>query len=273
MKLYCGSAWKPKTINRSIETIPTSTNVCKVATDCGIGFLKGLGRAGGQALACELVGTELAAWLGLPTLEFSIIDLNNNSSILLKELEIPFSSGPAFISKQLTGLITWDETEKMLEAVHNKSCITGIVIFDTWVMNFDRCGPQAGYHEVNLDNYAFAPCRRGKIELLAIDHTHIFAEGDLWEEIFDPNFSSTDEIYGLHHHFTPYMYYESAIPYLEKLNNIDENHILNIVKSVPSEWGNTPARTEKWVNCICDRARIVARTMPQRIFRQPDLLS
>ena len=63
------AAWRPTTIRRFIESIPTSTNVTRVDTDAGEGFLKPLGNPEGpQVLACDLVGTLLAEWLGLPTL-------------------------------------------------------------------------------------------------------------------------------------------------------------------------------------------------------------
>jgi hypothetical protein len=56
-------------------SISSSTEVVHVATDAGNGFLKGMGnRQGDESLACELVGSELAALVGLsvPPLPSSI---------------------------------------------------------------------------------------------------------------------------------------------------------------------------------------------------------
>lgn len=59
--------WKPQTILRYVESIPTSTRVVRVETDQGEGFLKALGNPEGpHVLACELVGTLLAEWMGIP---------------------------------------------------------------------------------------------------------------------------------------------------------------------------------------------------------------
>jgi hypothetical protein len=60
--------WHPQTIKRFVESVPSSTSVVRVETDAGEGFLKAMGNPEGEhVLACELVGTFLAEWLGLPT--------------------------------------------------------------------------------------------------------------------------------------------------------------------------------------------------------------
>lgn len=58
-----GDAWHPTIVRRFIESYPTSTNVARVDTDAGEGFLKPMGNPEGpHVLACELVGTMLAQW-------------------------------------------------------------------------------------------------------------------------------------------------------------------------------------------------------------------
>jgi orotate phosphoribosyltransferase len=55
-----------------------------VLTEEGIGYLKGMGNpASAGALATELIGTELARWMGLRTPDFAVISVG--------ELEIPMS--------------------------------------------------------------------------------------------------------------------------------------------------------------------------------------
>jgi hypothetical protein len=102
--LHCGSTWRPRRIIRVIETISTSTRPAKVATDQGIGFLKGMGNpAGAISLATELVAGELARWLGLKTPEFAILGV--------VDLEIPMAgvgnmlNGPGFISREMKGTV------------------------------------------------------------------------------------------------------------------------------------------------------------------------
>ena len=58
-----------------------------VRTDAGDGYLKAMGNpAGEHALACELVGTQLAAWFGLPVFDFAIIQVTAAD-------ELPFAKG------------------------------------------------------------------------------------------------------------------------------------------------------------------------------------
>src|SRR5262245_53584854 len=97
--LSCGSEWQPTLVKRVIETLRTSTRPAKVLTDEGNGFLKGMGNpAGLDALAEELVGTELARWIGLKTPPFAIVNV--------RDIEIPMidrgymRQGPAFISRE-----------------------------------------------------------------------------------------------------------------------------------------------------------------------------
>lgn len=81
--LCCGRKWQPTCIERVIESFPTSTMVCKVATDKGNCFLKGMGNpSGNDALISELVCGELAAWIGLRIPDFAIIDFNGPDIIL-----------------------------------------------------------------------------------------------------------------------------------------------------------------------------------------------
>lgn len=271
MVLRCGLNWFPHNVTRYVERYTTSTNVSLVDTDQGLGFLKGPSPAGYQALACELLGTELAGWIGLPTFDFSTINVDR--SLVPDNIENDFESRffTGYISKNERGLVTWDGHSEILEITKNRECISGLVVFDTWIMNFDRCGPDPNIHEINLDNYAFVPAGRGKYNILAIDHTHILTEGDLWVDIFDPNFAITDDIYGLPEAFKPYVNHRSAKPFLEKLRNIDADEISEIVRSIPSEWGNTEALSEKLTECLCNRAKYVVENLPEKIFDDADL--
>src|SRR5580658_10417394 len=84
-----GGRWHPRTIRRFIRSIPTSTNVLQVDTDVGEGYLKAMGNPEGpHVLACELVGTILAEWLGIPTLEHALIQVTPDD-------ELPFAKGGA----------------------------------------------------------------------------------------------------------------------------------------------------------------------------------
>ncbi len=135
--LHCGHSWQPTVVKRVVETFETSTRVARVATDQGIGFLKGIGNpAGLDSLVTELVCGELARWFGLQTPDFAVIKLD--------VIEIFSKSGtfhvhgPAFISREVTGLVA-DGDRSLLVKLTNPSDIMKLVVFDTWVRNSDRC--------------------------------------------------------------------------------------------------------------------------------------
>ena len=137
--LHCGRDWQPTAIARVIEMIDSSTCVAKVATDAGIGFVKGLGNpAGNESLALELVGTELAAALGLTVPSFAIIAIEGITIPTLRGGT--FDVGPAFISKELRGGPS-DGGNAFLKRLANPADIPLLVAFDTWVRNIDRCPP------------------------------------------------------------------------------------------------------------------------------------
>src|SRR5690242_4252699 len=121
-----GTAWQPQTILRFIRAFPTSTNVVRVDTDAGEGFLKAMGNPEGpHVLACELVGTLLAEWLGLPTLEYALIRVT-------PEDEIPLASGglaapgPAFITKAENGF-SWGGDQETLRRILEPQDISRLV--------------------------------------------------------------------------------------------------------------------------------------------------
>src|SRR6266496_5515307 len=95
--------WIPRTITRHVRSLATSTGVAVVDTDCGEGYLKSLGNPEGpHVLACELVGSLLAEWIGLKTLDFSIITVADDDEIPLGKGGFA-EPGPAFISRAVPG--------------------------------------------------------------------------------------------------------------------------------------------------------------------------
>jgi hypothetical protein len=147
-----GNGWSPRNVIRFTQSFGTAAGTARIDTDAGEGYIKALGNAEGpHILACELVGSLLADWLGLSTLDFSLIDVTADD-------EIPFhgggiaNPGPAFISRAEQG-ITWGGTSNELKTVHNQLDISGLVILDTWVRNCDRYAPEGA--RVNRDNVFF----------------------------------------------------------------------------------------------------------------------
>jgi hypothetical protein len=76
--------WQPSIVRKFLKGFPTSACTALVETDKGQAYLKALGGPEGpHTLAAELVGTQLAAWFGLSTFDWSIIMLD-------EIVEIPF---------------------------------------------------------------------------------------------------------------------------------------------------------------------------------------
>src|SRR5580658_757136 len=164
--------WQPQTILRFVRSFPTSTNVVRVDTDAGEGYLKAMGNPEGpHVLACELLGTLLAEWLGLPTLEYALIWVTPEDEIPLAGGSMA-ASGPAFITKAENGF-PWGGDEDTLRRVRQPENISRIVVLDTWIRNCDRYRPEPN-RRVNRDNVFLAwetEPERGLV-LKAIDQTH-----------------------------------------------------------------------------------------------------
>jgi hypothetical protein len=120
--------WTPTTIERFIGSRPTGASIVIVDTDCGEGYLKGLGNESGpHALACELVGSLAADWIGLPTFDFAIIEVDDVDELQLAKGGL-VQPGPAFISRRAPGF-PWGGDSETLNRLSNRSDLTRLVIF------------------------------------------------------------------------------------------------------------------------------------------------
>ncbi len=153
-------AWQPTTVRRFIKGFPSSAYAALVETDIGQGYIKCMGGPEGpHSLASEWVATQLAAWFGLSTFDYAIIQLDESD-------EIPFIDkngnrvghgviGPAFITRAEPGE-TWGGKTRQLKKLVNPQDIARLVVFDTWLLNCDRYsfpgGNQAGKPRVNRNN-------------------------------------------------------------------------------------------------------------------------
>lgn len=264
----CGNPWQPTAVRRVIQALGTSTGVAKVSTDEGIAYLKGIGNpAGLDSLATELVGTELARWIGLQTPDFAIISVNN--------IDIPLRAGgslqygPMFASRD-TVHITYDGDPSKLSRLLDPEAVSRLVVFDSWIRNGDRHHPDENLQIVNRDNLFFSP--RGRdYELIAIDHSHCFVAGTLADEIGDPEVRDDDGVYGLFPEFRPLISPAAIGRSLHRLSEIDTRVAGEIVGSIPSEWGVTARTRQLWVEVICQRAQHVLRYLPHTLFDQMGL--
>lgn len=267
--LSCGLNWQPTTVDRVIETFPTSTRVAKVKTDAGVGFLKGMGNpSGNQSLAMELVGSELAKQVGLFVPDFAIIDLT--------EIEIPMDGhgfvqfGPAFISKE-NQCITSDGSDQLVARLVNPDEIATLLMFDTWIRNLDRCPPPDYIDPApRRDNLCFAPLGQ-KLRLMVIDHSHCFVEGQLEDEMIGPQYVHDNGIYGLFPEFQQYIN-EPALQKAAALTaSVETASIAEIVNSVPQAWGPDQGMRELWIQRIIDRQARVPSVVINTLIPQAQL--
>lgn len=264
--LYCGREWQPTRIMRVIEPIRSSTCVVKVVTDDGIAFIKGLGNPqGNESLALELVGSELAALVGLKVPPFAILDIAGIQIEMINGQQIGF--GPAFASKALVGSPS-DAAGTFLPRLVNPEDVSLLVAFDTWVRNMDRCPPEDYLDPTpNRDNLFFTPLRR-KFEMVAFDHTHCFVEEELDAGLAGDAFINDPRVYGAFPEFIP-MLSESALRRAcRQISRVDARAIMEIIASVPAAWGPSNGTRERWAALVFERGRRVEDNLMARLIPQ-----
>jgi hypothetical protein len=255
---------------RFIQSFGTAAGTARIDTDGGEGYIKALGNAEGpHILACELVGSLLADWLGLPTLDFALIDVTADD-------EIPFygggiaSPGPAFISRAEQGT-TWGGTADELKAAHNQHDISGLVVLDTWVRNCDRYAPEG--IRVNRDNVFFVqyPGSKKEVLLKAIDFTHAFACGRALNRQLGFIDNVRDErIYGLFPEFTGFLNREEVRRLATRLSEFGRPLAVEFTARLPNAWEVDNQTKSIWATMIAERAQFVSETIESRLWPQQE---
>ncbi len=96
-------SWQPTTFRRFERALASSTFPAQIVTDTGRAYIKVINNPiGPHALVREWVGTSLARWFGLPTLDFAILELDEMDEIPLHDNRRA-QSGPAFITRAVEG--------------------------------------------------------------------------------------------------------------------------------------------------------------------------
>lgn len=257
--------WQPRTIKRYFEVMNTSTNVAWVETDEGEGFLKALGNPEGpHVLACELVGTLLAEWLGIPTLDSAIIQVATDD-------EIPFAGGglanpgPAFITKAAKGM-TWGGDEAGLEEIVNPNDISRLIVLDTWIRNCDRFRPEP--RRINYNNvFITRESEQKTFTLRAMDHTHAFTCGRELDRRLNHIGQVRDEtLFGCFPAFRRFIRRDTVQECTLRLGQMGRAEAAAVVGLVPTEWQVEDSVREAWRELICDRAGYVAASIEALIW-------
>jgi hypothetical protein len=242
-----------------------------VHTEVGDGYLKAMGNpAGEHALACELVGTQLAAWFGLPVFDFAIINVT-------AAVELPFAKGglatpgPAFITRAEPGE-PWGGKDRELKRLANPEDISRLVVFDTWTLNCDRHAPNKSRKPNRNNVFLSEEAPKGELLLRAMDHTHCFAFGSALakriaqiDRIRDPN------VYGLFPEFRAFLGRAAVGRSVSHLRQANRQLLTEITQSIPPEWDVSQAAREALVDLLLGRASYVADCIIERLWPQQEL--
>jgi hypothetical protein len=243
-----------------------------VDTDLGEGYLKALGNPEGpHALACELVGSMLADWMGLTTFDFSLLEVTGDD-------DIPFhkggkaTPGPAFISREEKRGFPWGGTVKELRSIINRLEISGLVVLDTWLLNCDRYAPDG--RRVNRDNvFLIQHARKGPgVLLIAMDFTHAFTCGrEINRRLGFIERVRDKKVYGLFPEFKEFLDREEVKRLSAKLGQFSRTTAEEFIETVPAEWEVDRQSCSTWGTMITERAHFIAENIEHILWPQLEL--
>lgn len=264
--------WQPRAFCRFERPLGTSTGVALIVTDAGKAYIKALGNAEGpHALACDWVGTHLARLLELPTAECAVMRVGPDDEIPLGQGRRALP-GPAFVSRALPGY-TWGGGERGLKRVENVEAISRLVVFDTWVLNVDRCAPQGLGWRPNPDNVFLTTegASPGRVRLIALDHTRCFGgHSELTERVAHIGSVRDERVYGLFPAFSEWVDADEIHSATQRLGELDRGRVARILATIPQEWEVRTGVRAAILEFLCGRARYIAENVDR--LRWPGLL-
>jgi hypothetical protein len=268
-----GNGWNPNTITRAVQGYPTATRTVRVDTEHGEGFLKALGNPEGpHALACELVGSLAADWLGMKTFDFSLIEVTDPREVAF-DGQSWAQPGPAFISRAEDMGLTWGGDPYTLSLISNKDDICRLVVLDTWLRNCDRHSPDG--RRINRSNVfliqRIQPQRT--LELFAMDFTHAFTCGST----LDRRLGYIDQIqdvsiFGRFPEFNVHLSLDLVNACTARLQVFDMDTAESFVSLVPMAWQVDADTRSVWKKFLVDRAHFTAETIASRLWPESEVL-
>lgn len=264
------SNWNPTRFLRFEESFSTSRKVSLVVTDAGKAFIKTMMPSQSHhPLACELLGTQLADWFGLPTLDYAILTLQDDDEIPLGhdggELALP---GPAFATRQVLGQ-PWGGSSSELDKTENTDIITKLVVFDTWTLNWDRCPPEKDGRKNNYDNVFLTSehTSGGNWRMLAIDHTECFSNSrDLTPRLNRIDRIKDLRVYGAFDKFRIYLHLDLLEEAAKQIGTISRDVIGELIETIPAEWDVTAPIRDALADLIYSRATFLAENVVDMLY-------
>jgi len=258
--------WHPAEI-RFVETVrDTSMKIVIAETDAGKAYIKPMGGCadGPHPLACELVGTRLAACLGLPVLDHSVFALGDLDVEMIREEGGRAEAGPAFATRAIEAE-PWGGSAGELKHVVNLNIVTRLVVMDTLCLNWDRCPPRNDDRRPNYDNVLLVPDRPKDpaVRLLPIDYGECFSRSrTLSPQIAVIERVKSPAVYGLFEPFEEHLSEEEARAAQKLLAELGQQKIEAIVDEIPGEWDVEKKTRAALVKLICGRAAFLSVELP-----------
>jgi hypothetical protein len=253
--------WPPESFHRFVQTIESSSRTAYIHTDAGPAYLKAINNPEGpHILACDWFGTELARRFGLPTFDVAILHLTDLDEIPIGD-GVMAAPGPTFVSREEKGT-TLGGTEALQEIV-NPEDIPRLIVFDTWLRNCDRFGPEYGKEgqpRINPDNVFLSSDAQplGKFILKAMDHGHIFTCGrPLTTRLGQIGNVKDRRLYGLFPEFREFVTVEAIDGVAAEFSTVTPALWADLLRSIPSEWEITEPVRKAIDTFLIDRAQFL----------------
>ncbi len=262
--------WQPTRVLRRIPTtIPSSTSPYHVVTDAGNAFLKLPNNPQGpMALVSEFIGTQLADWFGLPTFDYCLMQVCEADLDASKQDQSHLVT--AFATLENDG-DSWKGSAKELQLVENVGDFSRLVVFDTWVGNWDRHSirSRAGVeHQHRNDGNVFLSndAASGKLKLIAYDHTHCQFALIASSPNIDIKAKVSDEsVYGRFPEFLPFLIRSDIQDSIARLGQMDSATAERIVQTVPTEWLDNTEIRSKLVEFIKSRSEFLCDQIESKL--------
>ncbi len=251
--------WQPRAIRRFIEARNTGSQTVHVETDEGEAFLKGVSpHVPPHVIACEWVGTKLAALIGLRVFDHAIIEVAADDDLPVARGG-RIAPGPAFVARKEAGL-EWGGDGAALKRLSNPEHVALLVAFDTWTLNCDRYAPHSG-RRPHPDNVFLS--RKGasgkQRSLVAMDQGHCFTcGGTITRRIADIGNVPDEHLYGLFPAFAPFLPIKGIRAAAAGLSAVDPDAVRQIFDALPPAWEISADECAAWIDFALRRAEWLA---------------
>lgn len=253
--------WTPKRIERiNAYPLATSTAPVLVTTDDGTAYAKLMGNPQGNgALACDFIGTKLAARIGLNAFDAAIVPYPPE----LCDITFPGGGspvpGPALVMRAELGHM-WGGEESEFELLDNLDGLAGLVVLDTWLRNPDRYLERDGIvQRCNQRNVYFTyTTKKGQLALCAMDFDQaIRGRTELHSSHLAEHLVADPTIYGLFPAFIGHLERKFVSKYAAAMKAVKKAEIQDIVAALPAPWLDEPSIRDLLTRFICDRSAFV----------------